>query len=168
MFAFVLKSPEPHPGESTKPCFLIFANITGLHVVNWRMGIFAENIQDLTLTCWPDIWPFCCKHIRKPHSDQSYSSGYDLAFRSVRGLHCTWLVPSMRASSDGVDDLDSGEWIHLKRGIVPWRTWPNHSTWTPHHALWWDGRLVESQEGLETKVGPRADLVGAPRVCSLF
>ncbi|KAI5662670.1 hypothetical protein M9H77_21993 [Catharanthus roseus] len=28
-----------------------------------------------------------------------------------------WLVPSTRASSDGVDDSDSGEWIHLKRGI---------------------------------------------------
>ncbi|KAI5675513.1 hypothetical protein M9H77_06463 [Catharanthus roseus] len=31
---------------------------------------------------------------------------------------------------------------------------------TLHHSLRWDGRLVESQEGLETKVGPRADLVG--------
>ncbi|KAI5670625.1 hypothetical protein M9H77_10989 [Catharanthus roseus] len=30
--------------------------------------------------------------------------------------------------------------------------------WTSHHALRWDGCLVESQEGLETKVGPRADL----------
>ncbi|KAI5683410.1 hypothetical protein M9H77_04638 [Catharanthus roseus] len=48
---------------------------------------------------------------------QSYGSGYDLVFGSVRGLHCTWLVPRMRASSDGVDDLDSGEWIHLKRGV---------------------------------------------------
>ncbi|KAI5667441.1 hypothetical protein M9H77_17294 [Catharanthus roseus] len=31
----------------------------------------------------------------------------------------------------------------------------------------WVGRLVESPEGLETKVGLRADLVGAPRICSL-
>ncbi|KAI5663573.1 hypothetical protein M9H77_22896 [Catharanthus roseus] len=54
---------------------------------------------------------------------------------------------------------DSGEWIHLKKGVVPWRAWPNRSMWTPHHALRWDGCLVESQEGLETKVGPRADLV---------
>ncbi|KAI5672658.1 hypothetical protein M9H77_13022 [Catharanthus roseus] len=29
-----------------------------------------------------------------------------------------------------------------------------------HHVLRWDGRLVESQEGLETEVGPRADLDG--------
>ncbi|KAI5650487.1 hypothetical protein M9H77_36492 [Catharanthus roseus] len=58
-----------------------------------------------------------------------------------------------------VDDLDSGEWIHLKRGVVPWRAWPNRSTWTPQHSLQWDGRLVESQEWLETKVGPRADLI---------
>ncbi|KAI5658631.1 hypothetical protein M9H77_27424 [Catharanthus roseus] len=38
-------------------------------------------------------------------------------FGNFRGLHCTWLVPRTRASSDGVDDLNSGEWIHLKRGI---------------------------------------------------
>ncbi|KAI5654808.1 hypothetical protein M9H77_31995 [Catharanthus roseus] len=36
---------------------------------------------------------------------------------SVRGLHCTWLVPRTRASSDGVDDSDSRKWIHLKRGV---------------------------------------------------
>ncbi|KAI5661821.1 hypothetical protein M9H77_21144 [Catharanthus roseus] len=30
---------------------------------------------------------------------------------------CTWLVSRTRASSDGVDNLDSREWIHLKRGI---------------------------------------------------
>ncbi|KAI5673372.1 hypothetical protein M9H77_13736 [Catharanthus roseus] len=30
------------------------------------------------------------------------------------------------------------------------------------------GHLVESQEGLEIKIGPMADLVGAPGVCSLF
>ncbi|KAI5650432.1 hypothetical protein M9H77_36437 [Catharanthus roseus] len=38
-------------------------------------------------------------------------------FGSVRRLHCTWLVPRTRASSDDVDDLDSGEWIHLKKGV---------------------------------------------------
>ncbi|KAI5667771.1 hypothetical protein M9H77_17624 [Catharanthus roseus] len=54
---------------------------------------------------------------------------------------------------------DSGEWIHLKRGLLPWRTWPNWSTWTLYHALQWDDRLVESQEGLETNVGPKVDLV---------
>ncbi|KAI5662616.1 hypothetical protein M9H77_21939 [Catharanthus roseus] len=72
---------------------------------------------------------------------------------------CTWLVFRTRASSDGIDNSDSGEWIHLKRRVVSWRVWPNRSTWTPHHALWWDGRLVESQEGLEAKVGPKIDLV---------
>ncbi|KAI5650367.1 hypothetical protein M9H77_36372 [Catharanthus roseus] len=39
---------------------------------------------------------------------------------------------------------------------------------TSHHALRWDGRLVEIQKGLETEVGPLADLVGTPGVCSLF
>ncbi|KAI5677895.1 hypothetical protein M9H77_08845 [Catharanthus roseus] len=36
---------------------------------------------------------------------------------SVRGLHYTWLLLHTRASSDGVDDSDSGEWIHLKRAV---------------------------------------------------
>ncbi|KAI5675442.1 hypothetical protein M9H77_06392 [Catharanthus roseus] len=36
-----------------------------------------------------------------------------------------------------------------------------------HHALRWVACLVESQEGLETKVGLRADLVGAQGICSL-
>ncbi|KAI5668885.1 hypothetical protein M9H77_18738 [Catharanthus roseus] len=38
-----------------------------------------------------------------------YSSGYDLVFGSARGVHCTWLVPCTRASSDGVDDSDPKE-----------------------------------------------------------
>ncbi|KAI5676764.1 hypothetical protein M9H77_07714 [Catharanthus roseus] len=62
----------------------------------------------------------------------------------------------------------SGEWIHLKRGVAPWKVWPNRSTWTLHHALRWVGRLVESQEGLETKVGPKTDLVGALGICSIL
>ncbi|KAI5664322.1 hypothetical protein M9H77_23645 [Catharanthus roseus] len=36
---------------------------------------------------------------------------------SLRGLHCMWLVPRRRASFDGMDDSDWGEWIHLKRGV---------------------------------------------------
>ncbi|KAI5671791.1 hypothetical protein M9H77_12155 [Catharanthus roseus] len=140
-------APEQHPCESTKPCFLIFANITTLlhkHVVNWRMGIFAENIHDLIRPVKQTNGLSIVNTYETP-SNQGYSSGYDLVFGS-EGL------------SDGVDDSDSREWIHLKRGIVPWRAWPNRSTWTPHHAMRWDGRLVESQEGLETKVGPMADL----------
>ncbi|KAI5682482.1 hypothetical protein M9H77_03710 [Catharanthus roseus] len=39
---------------------------------------------------------------------------------------------------------------------------------TSHHPLRLIGRLVESQEGLETKVGLRADLVGAPRSLAWF
>ncbi|KAI5667757.1 hypothetical protein M9H77_17610 [Catharanthus roseus] len=38
-------------------------------------------------------------------------------------------------------------------------------TGTSHHSLRWDGHLVESQEGLETEVGPRADLVEAALMC---
>ncbi|KAI5663612.1 hypothetical protein M9H77_22935 [Catharanthus roseus] len=44
-------------------------------------------------------------------------SGYDHMFGSVRGLSCTWLVSHTRASYDDVDVSESGEWIHLKRGI---------------------------------------------------
>ncbi|KAI5673520.1 hypothetical protein M9H77_13884 [Catharanthus roseus] len=80
-----------------------------------------------------------------------YNSDYDHVFGSVRGLHCTWLVSHTRTSSDGVDVSDSGEWINLKGAVVPQRAWPNRSMWTLYYALRWDNRLVESQEGLETK-----------------
>ncbi|KAI5658978.1 hypothetical protein M9H77_27771 [Catharanthus roseus] len=51
-------------------------------------------------------------------------------------------------------DLHSG-------AIVPRRIWPNrYLRQTSHHALLLDDRLVESKEGLETKVGLRGDLVG--------
>ncbi|KAI5681864.1 hypothetical protein M9H77_03092 [Catharanthus roseus] len=87
----------------------------------------------------------------KDHSTRS-------VFRSVRGLHCTWLVPYMRAFSNGVDVSDSKEWIHLKRGV-------DHGgcgqiDLRGHRIMLCGevGRLVESQEGLETKVVSRADL----------
>ncbi|KAI5663773.1 hypothetical protein M9H77_23096 [Catharanthus roseus] len=48
-------------------------------------------------------------------------SAYDNVFGSVRGSHCTQLVPHTRASSDYVDISDLGEWIHLKTDIVLWR-----------------------------------------------
>ncbi|KAI5672802.1 hypothetical protein M9H77_13166 [Catharanthus roseus] len=66
----------------------------------------------------------------KPHFDQGYNSGYDLVFGSIRGLHCMWLLPCTRASSDvlvwcladidyqmpelGSDDLVMGS------GLCPW------------------------------------------------
>ncbi|KAI5665086.1 hypothetical protein M9H77_24409 [Catharanthus roseus] len=59
---------------------------------------------------------------------------------TLRVLHCMWL-PRTIASSDDVDSF---------------RLWK-----TSHHALQWDGCLLESQEGLENKVGLRAYLVGA-------
>ncbi|KAI5653107.1 hypothetical protein M9H77_30294 [Catharanthus roseus] len=65
----------------------------------------------------------------------------------VSGLYYTWLVPRTRASSD--DYLEG-----VAQSVF---------TWTSHHALWWDGRLVESQEGLETEVGPKADLISSGR-----
>ncbi|KAI5658494.1 hypothetical protein M9H77_27287 [Catharanthus roseus] len=56
-----------------------------------------------------------------------------------------------------------------RRDVVPWRVWPNrYLRQTSDYALRWDGRHVESQEGLETKVGLRADLVGAPGSVAWF
>ncbi|KAI5653757.1 hypothetical protein M9H77_30944 [Catharanthus roseus] len=60
---------------------------------------------------------------------------------------------------------DSGEWIHLKRGVVPWRVWPNRSTWTLHHALRWGRPPCGELEGLETKVGPKVDLLYGKSGC---
>ncbi|KAI5657953.1 hypothetical protein M9H77_26746 [Catharanthus roseus] len=57
---------ELHPDESTKPCFLIVVNTTGLRK---RIALYVAS------------------------------------------------PPYEGASSDGVDDLDSGEWIHLNRAI---------------------------------------------------
>ncbi|KAI5661181.1 hypothetical protein M9H77_20504 [Catharanthus roseus] len=37
-----------------------------------------------------------------------YSSGCDHVYGSVRGLHCTWLVPHTKASSDDVDSFRLG------------------------------------------------------------
>ncbi|KAI5666637.1 hypothetical protein M9H77_16490 [Catharanthus roseus] len=68
----------------------------------------------------------------------------------VSGLHCLRLVPRTRASFDDVDGF-----LTL-RGVAR-----SLFTWTSHHALRWDSRLVESQEGLETEVGPRADLISS-------
>ncbi|KAI5681770.1 hypothetical protein M9H77_02998 [Catharanthus roseus] len=53
--------------------------------------------------------------------------------------------------------------VPLEEGRRPQRLWPNQSMWAPHHALRWGGRLVENQEGLETKVGPKTDLFIAER-----
>ncbi|KAI5657906.1 hypothetical protein M9H77_26699 [Catharanthus roseus] len=53
----------------------------------------------------------------------------------------------------------------LEEGCSTVEVWPSRSIWTPYHALQWVGRLVESQEGLETKVGPRQNLAGAPGIC---
>ncbi|KAI5675434.1 hypothetical protein M9H77_06384 [Catharanthus roseus] len=57
----------------------------------------------------------------------------------------------------------------LERGsAVLWRVLTQSVfTLTSHHALRWVGHLVESQGGLETKVGLKVDLVGSPGICSL-
>ncbi|KAI5653692.1 hypothetical protein M9H77_30879 [Catharanthus roseus] len=39
---------------------------------------------------------------------------------------------------------------------------------TSHHALRWDDHLVKSQEGLETTVGLKAEMVGAPGSVAWF
>ncbi|KAI5664869.1 hypothetical protein M9H77_24192 [Catharanthus roseus] len=66
------------------------------------------------------------------------------------------IVPRTRASSDGVDDSDSGEWIHLKRGV-------DHGGCGPIGIMLCGGVRPPSgeSEGLETEVGPRADLISS-------
>ncbi|KAI5662201.1 hypothetical protein M9H77_21524 [Catharanthus roseus] len=43
----------------------------------------------------------------------------------VSGLHCTWLVPCTRASSDDVDGLLTLRMDPLKEEHSTWRAWPN-------------------------------------------
>ncbi|KAI5682440.1 hypothetical protein M9H77_03668 [Catharanthus roseus] len=79
----------------------------------------------------------------KLHSDQGYNSGYDLVYGSVRGLHCRWLVSRTRASSDGTAE-GVAQSIYVD---------------TASCSAVGFGHLVESQEGLETEVCLRADLL---------
>ncbi|KAI5669245.1 hypothetical protein M9H77_19098 [Catharanthus roseus] len=44
---------------------------------------------------------------------------------SVTGLHCTWLVPCTRASSNDVDGLLTLRVDLLEEGRSTWRVWPN-------------------------------------------
>ncbi|KAI5668954.1 hypothetical protein M9H77_18807 [Catharanthus roseus] len=52
-------------------------------------------------------------------------------------------------------DLHSGEGHSTVEGLAN-----RYLRQTSHYALRWNGRLIESQEGLETKVGLKTDLVG--------
>ncbi|KAI5657692.1 hypothetical protein M9H77_26485 [Catharanthus roseus] len=72
--------------------------------------------------------------------------------RRISGLHCTWLDLRTRASSDNMDGFLTLMVDPLEEGRRPGRVWPNRY-------------LVESQEGLETEVGPKADLVEAALMC---
>ncbi|KAI5665262.1 hypothetical protein M9H77_24585 [Catharanthus roseus] len=61
----------------------------------------------------------------------------------VSGLHCTWLVPRTRASSDDVDGVLTLRVDPLEEGHRLRRVWPNRATWTLHHAL----RLARDSQG---------------------
>ncbi|KAI5680522.1 hypothetical protein M9H77_01749 [Catharanthus roseus] len=45
--------------------------------------------------------------------------------RRVSGLHCTWLVPRTRASSDDVDEFFTLRMDPLEEGRRTLRAWPN-------------------------------------------
>ncbi|KAI5681970.1 hypothetical protein M9H77_03198 [Catharanthus roseus] len=86
--------------------------------------------------------------------------GYDVI------LEIDWLILAPDLHPTGQMAL---QFVNTYENLIPTRGVAQPIfTWTSHHALRWDIHLVESQEGLETEVGPRADLVGAPGVCSLF
>ncbi|KAI5654398.1 hypothetical protein M9H77_31585 [Catharanthus roseus] len=78
------------------------------------MLLFLERYHSV---CFWRCSPQCATSSLEKCIGADVNSGYDLVFGSIRGLHCKWLVPRTRASSDGVDVSDSGEWIHLKRGV---------------------------------------------------
>ncbi|KAI5650851.1 hypothetical protein M9H77_36856 [Catharanthus roseus] len=46
----------------------------------------------------------------------------------VKGLHCTWLVPRTRASSDDVDGFFTQRVDPLEEGRSTLRAWPNQLT----------------------------------------
>ncbi|KAI5653770.1 hypothetical protein M9H77_30957 [Catharanthus roseus] len=47
------------------------------------------------------------------------------AFRRISRLHCTWLVPHTKASSDDVDGFLTLRVDPLEEGRSTWRAWPN-------------------------------------------
>ncbi|KAI5672689.1 hypothetical protein M9H77_13053 [Catharanthus roseus] len=91
------------------------------------------------MSCYVDIFPCCRLYLIK------HKKTLTLERILAPYLHPGPLLMEWKVS-------DSGEWIHLKRDVAPWRVWPNRSTWTPHHALQGAGHLVDSQEELETKL----------------
>lgn len=89
---------------------------------------------------------------------------YYYVFESIRGLHCAWLVLRAKASSNDVDGFRLWMVDPLERGCSIIKGSAQLVVClTLHHALHWDGHLVENQEGLEAKVGLKAELVSAPR-----
>ncbi|KAI5675395.1 hypothetical protein M9H77_06345 [Catharanthus roseus] len=85
----------------------------------------------------------------------SFRPGLKFVKNQVNGhvsrLHCTWIVPRTKSSSDDVDGFLTLRVDPLEEGRSTLRAWPNY--------------LVESQEGLETEVGPRVDLVEGALMC---
>ncbi|KAI5677803.1 hypothetical protein M9H77_08753 [Catharanthus roseus] len=94
--------------------------VMGFGLCPWSLTVALHVLLNLgveaALMCLDSLRPPSCT--RNPHKSLQHT--HDPSTRSafsVRGLHCTWLVPRTRASSDGVDVSDSGEWIYLKRSI---------------------------------------------------
>ncbi|KAI5681467.1 hypothetical protein M9H77_02695 [Catharanthus roseus] len=87
-----------------------------------------------------------------------------LVVLSIRGLHCAWLVLRAKASSNDVDGFRLWMVDPLERGCSIIKGSAQLVVClTLHHALHWDGHLVENQEGLEAKVGLKAELLESSR-----
>ncbi|KAI5671495.1 hypothetical protein M9H77_11859 [Catharanthus roseus] len=109
---------------------------------------FGSNVVKYIL--WPAMVIF-------QFEDLSTRSAFRLKFIEnqvnghVSGLHYTWLVLRTRAFSDDVDGFLTLSVDPIEEGCSTLRAWQNR-------------RLVESQEGIETEVVPRADLINSGRL----
>ncbi|KAI5667730.1 hypothetical protein M9H77_17583 [Catharanthus roseus] len=90
------------------------------------------------------------------HKVEIYSSQASLDY-STRSV--------FRPSSEDVDGFDYEVGSTRKRGRSTVEGLAQSVfTLTSYHALRWVGHLVENQEGLETKVGLRADLIDSRQI----
>ncbi|KAI5667377.1 hypothetical protein M9H77_17230 [Catharanthus roseus] len=71
----------------------------------------------------------------------------------VSGLHCTWLVPCTRASSDDVDGFLTLRVDPLEEGRSTLRAWPIRYL-LGHRIMLYGGRLVEIRRGSKLRLVP--------------
>ncbi|KAI5666862.1 hypothetical protein M9H77_16715 [Catharanthus roseus] len=98
------------------------------------------------------------------HSEQGYDSGYDLVFRSIRGLHCTWLrgVDCRGYSPIGLH----GHYITLCDGVRP----PSGELGVAQHRGWSKADLTDSLvlRGTQIPYSAAVDLVAGLAISQYY